>query len=190
MFFPALDPATASNISNYTLINLSDPVGSQDKSRFITSATFVPTGTNFVSGPNRVTTADPYAGRIDLTFSSGLDAGNYQLIAHTTETVGAIKYGGLADAAGNALDETSVSGQGAGGNKDFVLNFNVQPQAVYITSVTSNVTNAQGNTLLPRSYFEINPRARRHRLGPRRRPSTSTSPTRSTRRRTTRTPSS
>src|SRR5205807_901169 len=68
VFFPALDPATASNISNYSLTNLDDPTD-PDKSRFISTATFVPTAADFISPPNRPTAATPYTGRVDLAFS-------------------------------------------------------------------------------------------------------------------------
>lgn len=152
VLFSALNPATAANVSNYELRNIST---NTDYSRFIQSATYVSTGSNFVAGPNRTSASDPYFGRIDLTFAPGLVAGNYQLIVHTTETVGSIKYAGLQDTAGNPLDDTSVPNQGT---KDFVLNLRIQPEPVYITSVSDNALNAAGNTLLPRSFYEINPR--------------------------------
>lgn len=147
VYFPALDPATASNISNYTLINSNDP--DKDKSRFITSATFTSTGADFVSAPNRVTTADPFSGRIDLSFAPGLSKGHYTLTVHTRETDSQTKvsYGGLTDSAGNPLGSS------------FTIEFDIQPESVYVTSVSSDVANAQGNTLLPQSYYEINPRA-------------------------------
>ena len=163
VYFPALDPATASNISNYSLINLDEAASSNptvragaDKSRFITSATFVATGADFLSAPNRTKPSDPYSGRIDLTFATGLTKGRYQFIVHTTETVNGINYGGVTDAAANALDNSTVPGQSS---KDFVLNLLIQPEPIYITSVAADVLNAQGNSLLPRSYYEINPRA-------------------------------
>ena len=110
------------------------------------------TGPDFVSAPNRTSGADPYDGRIDLTIAPGLPAGQYQFIAHTREG----NFSGLTDAAGNPLNETTVPGEGT---PDFYVSFNLQPQPVFITSVSSNVSNAQGNTLLPYSYYEINPRA-------------------------------
>jgi hypothetical protein len=150
VLFPALDPATASNISNYSLINLDD-TADPDKSRFISTATFTATASNFVSPPARKTPADPYFGRVDLTFSQGLTAGHYELIAHTKEGI----YNGVTDAAGNPLDNTSVPGQGS---PDFILRLLIQPQPVFITSVFTDQPNAQGNNLLPRSYYEVNPR--------------------------------
>ncbi len=148
--FPALNPATANNISNYTLKNLTTGI---DESKYLTSANFVQTGSDFVSAYNRASGADPYDGRIDLTIAPGLPAGNYQLIVHTTEG----NFGGLTDAAGSPLTEAGVTGEQ--GQPDFYLSFTVQAQPVYITSVSTNVANAQGNTLLPYSYYEINPRA-------------------------------
>ena len=163
VLYSALDPATATNISNYSLINVdeansTDPtvVAGADKSRFITSATFVPTGSDFVSTPFRTKPSDPYFGRIDLAFATGLTRGHYQFIVHTKETVNGITYGGVTDAAANPLDNTNVPGQNT---KDFVLNLQIQPEPVYITSVSTDVLNAQNNSLLPRSYYEINPRA-------------------------------
>ncbi len=141
MLYPAANPLTASNISNYSLINLDQP-NSPDFSRFITSATFVATGADFRSVPNRLSPATPYFGRIDLTFAPGLVAGHYQFIVHTAETANGVTYTGLTDAAGNPLDDSTVSGQAS---KDFILNLNIQPQPVYITSVSTDVTNAQGN---------------------------------------------
>ncbi len=149
--FPALNPTVASNISNYTLKQILPGGLSKDVSNYITSATFTATAADFVSAPNRTTSADPYDGRIDLTIAPGLPAGQYQLIAHTTEGT----FAGLTDAAGNPLNETNVPGEGT---SDFYVSFNLQSQPVYVTSVSTNVANAQGNTLLPYSYYEINPR--------------------------------
>ncbi len=163
VYYPALNPSTASNISNYSLINTTTGL---DESQFVASAAFSATDSTFLPGstPNRTSTAQGYYGRVDLTFSAGLPAGKYEFIAHTAETLNGTTYGGLTDAAGNPLDETSVPGQGAGGNKDFVVNFDIQPSPVFIESVSTNVNNAQGtsaqpNTLLPDSYYEVNPRA-------------------------------
>ena len=51
-----------------------------------------PTGTYIVD----------YNGQINLTFTPGLPAGQYEFVAHTTE----LQYPGLTDAAGNPLDDT------------------------------------------------------------------------------------
>ena len=152
VIFPALNPGTASNISNYTLKQILPNGLSIDESKFITGATFVATGADFVSAPARASSSDPYFGRIDLTIAPGLPAGLYQFIAHTAEG----NFTGLTDAAGNPLNETNVPGEGT---PDFFVSFNLQPQPVFITSVSTNEANAQGNTLLPYSYYEINPRA-------------------------------
>ena len=184
ILFPALDPATATNISNYSLIS-AGPDGvfgtadDVDYSSFITGATWVATGINPTTGlpdyvttpPGRILSSDPNTGRVDLTFQAGLPQGKYELIAHTTETVNlpqangttvAKTFPGLLDAAGNPLDNSAVTGNTSVAPyspKDFFVQFNIQPVPAYITSVTTNVNNAQGNTLLPRSYYEINPRA-------------------------------
>ena len=81
-----------------------------------------------------------------------------------------LQYPGLTDAAGNPLDDTTVPGEGT---KDFILNFTIQTQPVYITSMAleSSYT-ANGSTAIggPQSYFELPPAARhqhaRQRLGP------------------------
>ena len=172
ILFPALDPNTADNIGNYSLF-LVDANGNpiQDESSFITSATFVATGINPVTGkpdfatlpPSRLLPSDPNSGRVDLTFAPGLPKGTYELVAHTTETTVVpdanglpvtTAFPGLLDAAGNPLNNTFVTG-----TPDFSIRFNLQPEPVFVTTVTTNVNNAQGNALLPRSYYEINPRA-------------------------------
>ncbi len=158
VYYPALNPSTASNTSNYSLINTTTDT---DESQFIASATFTATDSTYGVGtsPDRTSTSQGYYGRVDLTFAAGLPAGEYEFIAHTSETLNGTVYSGLTDAAGNPLNETSVPGEGSGGNKDFIVNFDIQPSPVYIESVSTNVNNAQGNTLLPDSYYEINPRA-------------------------------
>src|SRR5262249_39375111 len=60
--FPAIDPASASNVSNYSLL-LNNPNGTQtDESQFISSATFV-AGTPVASGGFII----KYTGTISLT---------------------------------------------------------------------------------------------------------------------------
>ena len=73
--FPAIDPATASNISNYSLVNTTT---NTDESQYITSATLVPEA---ATAPNGYVTA--YNAQIDLTFTPGMPFGNYEFIAHT-----------------------------------------------------------------------------------------------------------
>ena len=69
--FPALDPRTANNITNYSLINLGPDrafltADDRDLSNFISSATYVDT-------TDRIRPSDPYTGRIALTFDDGPD---------------------------------------------------------------------------------------------------------------------
>jgi hypothetical protein len=146
--FDALNPVTAANISNYSLVNLS--LNDKDESQFIATATFVPenpvldaTGTYVVA----------YNGRIDVTFATGLPAGVYEFIAHTTE----LQYPGLTDAAGNPLNDITVPGEGT---KDFVINFDVQPTPIYITGMAYESTySSNGSTIVggPQSYYELTP---------------------------------
>jgi hypothetical protein len=138
---PALNPATADNISNYTLINTTT---SQDESSFISSATFV-------AGTNRPQTNSPYAGTITLQFAPGLPAGDYRLTAHAPSST----FQGITDAAGNGL----AGGTNAGVSADFVETFHVQPVPAFITSVgafiTDPVTGATTTPVGPRAWFEV-----------------------------------
>ncbi len=144
--FPAIDPSTASNISNYSLINVST---NTDESQYITSATLVeePASTNaagYVTAYNAV---------IDVTFTPGMPFGAYEFIAHTHE----LQYPGLADAAGNYLDDTSVPFEGT---KDFIVNFAIQNTPVYVTSMAlENGYSANGSTAVgtAQGYFELPP---------------------------------
>src|SRR5262249_12357639 len=97
VLFPALDPATANNLSNYSLKNLDTGL---NENGFITGATFVATASDFVTPAFRTSPADPFSGRVDLTFNPDLPAGRYVLTATP----------GLRDSAGNALNNTSVTG--------------------------------------------------------------------------------
>ncbi|MDR3634850.1 MAG: Ig-like domain-containing protein [Isosphaeraceae bacterium] len=173
VLYPALDPSTVANVSNFTLYNVTLGV---DESSYIASATFVPTGTDFVTTPpSRASSSDPNAGRIDLTFAPGLPEGKYILIAHTAETVTetnngvttSITYSGLRDAAGNPLDDTgkNVAGLPSGvpvSAKDFSIEFNIQPEPAYITGMngvsayTGGPSDSPNNVVGgPRSYYEI-----------------------------------
>ena len=81
-----------------------------------------------------------------------MPAGVYTLVAHTTE----LQYPGITDAAGNPLDDT-VSPPGLA-TKDFVINFDIQPQPVYITSMALESTySSDGSTVIgtEQSYFEL-----------------------------------
>ncbi len=149
VIFDALNPTTAQNISNYSLINTSN--NDQDESKYIATATFVATSPTLNTGSNNYVVA--YNGYINLTFLPGLPAGVYTFVAHTTE----LQYPGLTDAAGNPLDDTSVSGVGT---KDFLINFDVQPQPVYITSMALESSyNSDSSTVIgaEQSYFELPP---------------------------------
>ena len=74
-------------------------------------------------------------------------------MAHTHE----LQYPGLADAAGNFLDDTDVPGEGT---HDFIVNFAIQTTPAYITGVamessyTANGSSAIGG---PQSYYELPP---------------------------------
>ena len=143
--FPAIDPATASNISNYSLVNLTT---NTDESQFISTATLVPEA---ASASNGYVTA--YNALISVTFTPGMPFGNYEFIAHTHE----LQYPGLADAAGNYLDDTNVPYEGT---KDFIVNFAIQKTPVYITSLAlENGYSSDGSTALggAQSYFEVPP---------------------------------
>ena len=160
---PALDPSTANNISNYSLINYSTNSGpggtpttnGTDYSSFITSATFV-------AGPPRQQTTDPFTGTINLTFAPGLPAGHYVLYAHRA-VPGLIP--GIADAAGNPINSTDASGATP---TDFALQFDLQPTPAYITGVVAATPDPLGTSpdpvpeqtgtfdySGPKSYFEI-----------------------------------
>ena len=96
VLFPAIDPSTASNVSNYSLTLINPNGTTTDESQFITSATFV-AGPPILDSTNTFIVA--YAGVINLTIATGLPAGNYTFTAHTAG--GNIP--GLTDAAGNPL---------------------------------------------------------------------------------------
>lgn len=141
--YPAIDPLSASNVSNYSLIQ--NPGANQvDRSAFITSAVFVAlapqlNGTNIQS----------YKGRIDLKFAAGLPAGNYTFTVHTNE----LQYPGLVDAAGNAIDDTDLQG-----TKSFSIQFVVQSQPAFVTNLAMQSTySADGSTTIggPRSFYEL-----------------------------------
>ena len=130
--FPAIDPASASNVSNYSL-TLNNADGTQtNESQFITSATFVATAP--VTSGGFITA---YTGTINLTFGTGLPAGSYTFTVHTAG--GLIP--GLVDAAGNPISQ------------DFTSTFTLQSQPVFITNLQMQNT---GVTIGgPRSYYEL-----------------------------------
>jgi hypothetical protein len=156
--FPALDPNTANNLSNYTLL-LVGPQGTSspnlstatDESSFITGATFVPTDASFAAAPNRQQTNTPYFGRVDLTFAPGLPSGQYVLVMRYPQS----GFTGVADAAGNPI----IGNAGVGGPSDFNFYFNLQPTAAYVTNLQAISPNPSNPTSPfsspPRSFFEI-----------------------------------
>lgn len=141
VLYPAVNPNSAADLRNYALINLTTGT---DQSQFIAGATFSPTDLTFNqnSRPSRADASTPFAGRVDLSFRPGLPAGTYRLVVR-----------GLADAAGNVLDNSSISPL-----RDFQFTFNLQSQPVYITSLTMLDSLAAANPRVvggPRSYFEV-----------------------------------
>ena len=75
-------------------------------------------------------------------------------MAHTAE----LQYPGITDAAGNPLDDT-VPPPGLA-TKDFVINFDVQPEPVYITTMAlESGYEGDGSTVIgtQQSYFEVPP---------------------------------
>ncbi len=144
--FDALDPITAENVSNYSLVNVTT---NTDESQYITGATFVPEAPT-INGAGYITA---FNGFVNLTFGAGIPAGNYELIAHTHE----LQYPGLRDAAGNYLDDTSVPGEGT---HDFIVNFALQNTPVYVTGMAmENNYTPSGSSALggPQSYYELPP---------------------------------
>ena len=78
-----------------------------------------------------------------MTFAPGLPAGQYEFVARTTE----LQYPGITDAAGNPLDDTVKPPNLA--TKDFIINFDISPQPVYITSMALESTYASnGSTVI------------------------------------------
>ena len=139
VIFPALEASTAANISNYSLILLNANGTKTDESQYITTATFTATAPTLTTGGAYI--AD-YNGMINLTFSTGIPAGSYELIAHTKEQT----YPGLLDAAGNPL------------SSDFDYTFSLQSQPVFITNIAMESTYSNnGSTAIggPRSYYEL-----------------------------------
>jgi hypothetical protein len=133
LVFPAIDPATAVNVSNFSLTLVNPNGTTTNESQFINTATYVPLA-SLVSGS--VITA--YEGQINLTFLSGLPAGNYKFAANATKP----GFPGLLDAAGNSIAA------------DYTLNFAIQSQPVFITNLV--MQNSGGVTIGgPRSYYEL-----------------------------------
>ncbi len=153
VIFSALDPSTATNTSNYSLINSAG----QDYSSYITGATYTPTTTPLTSG-----NYSQYTGYIQLSFAPGLPAGVYTLTAHAHDLLpGSTSnyYPGITDAAGNYINDSSVAGEGS---VDFKVNIAIQTTPAYITgmaleSVPAGSTNFSTAIGGPQSYFELPP---------------------------------
>jgi hypothetical protein len=156
---PALDPTSAENISNYSLITLGsdNALGGTGSAADTDFSSFV-TGARFVSTSNRRNPTDPYTARIDLSIASGLPSGRYVLIARRPQP----GFGGITDAAGNPIDGDANTA----GAQDYVLTIDLQPEPVYVTGLnaitrTSDTVPIDLNnpaTFIasgPRSFFEI-----------------------------------
>ena len=144
--FFALDPASATNISNYALINYGadrQPGGGDDTdySAFIKTAVFAST-------TNRGLTSDPYTGTVTLTFSSGLPKGRYALVAKSDLASNS----GIKDSVGNLLAGDPTASNTV---NPYVLTFDYQPEPVYVTAVNAKLSDADPNNYDIRSFFEI-----------------------------------
>ncbi|MBX6312577.1 MAG: hypothetical protein IRY99_06610, partial [Isosphaeraceae bacterium] len=147
---PALDPATASNTGNFSLINLG-PDGvfgtadDRDFSSSIVSATYV-------DQSNRRLTNDPLLGRIDLTFAPNLPAGRYLIVARHPQP----GFQGITDAAGNPLNLPGGPDSGI----DFSLFLDSQPEPAFITTFEAHTFNPVNPSLPttitgPRGFYEL-----------------------------------
>ena len=144
---PALNPETATNISNYSLINLgaNRVLGGADDvdfSSFINGATYIDT-------TNRPRPIDWYSGQVNLSFDEGLPAGRYMLVARFPQP----GFPGITDAAGNYLD----GAPGTPGIQNFALNFEFQPVPTFVTNVIAlspDVNGVRAQTG-PRAFYEV-----------------------------------
>ena len=114
-------------------------------------------GARFIPGANRVRPIDPFTGQVVLTFAPNLPAGTYTLTVHRPEP----GFGGVTDAAGNAIDGNASTP----GAQDYSFSFNYQAQPSFIQSYQA-LSPAPGYALVdlqntssyvstgPRSYYE------------------------------------
>jgi hypothetical protein len=144
---PALNPATANNVSNYTLTNIGSLDGttttSVDYSSYIISAVYTDT-------TNRTSPLDPYTGQVELKFAPGLPAGHYVLKALASQGT----QSGITDAAGNPID----GNPNQSGASDMVLNFDLQPTPSFVTNLQALSPDANGNLTVitgPKDFYEI-----------------------------------
>jgi len=154
--FPALDPATADNVSNYALFKLgaSNDPNAADK---VDESTFI-VGANYVDTTARAQPNQPYTGRVDLSFAPGLPSGIYFLAAkgrggNTFNSPRLAAAPGITDAAGNPLDEYP----NVPGIQSFGTVINVQTTPVFVTAYNTFSTNSDGALALhgPRAYYEV-----------------------------------
>ena len=125
VLFPAIDPATAANISNYSLILVNPNGTTTDESQFITTA-------NFVAPTARARCDRQLHPRLHRGHQPDLPArpaGRATTCSWPTRP--SCNIPGLTDAAGNPLDDTTCRRR----HQDFIINFDVQPQPVYVTSM-------------------------------------------------------
>jgi len=154
--FPALDPATADNVSNYALFKLgaSNNPNAADK---VDESTFI-VGANYVDTTARAQPNQPFTGRVDLSFAPGLPSGIYFLAAkgrggNTFNSPRLSAAPGITDAAGNPLDEYP----NLPGIQSFGTVINLQTTPVYVTAYNTFSTNSDGTLALhgPRAYYEV-----------------------------------
>ncbi|OJW22580.1 MAG: hypothetical protein BGO49_00940 [Planctomycetales bacterium 71-10] len=141
VIYPALTPNAAENLGNYELfVEINGQL--LNVSQYITQARFTSQSPDL----NPDGTIASYKGRVQLSLASGLPAGRYTLVAYGTRTVNGQSQPGLVDAAGNSL------------LPNYVVNFNLQQQPVYITnmamtdSADPNTYNSVGG---PGAYFDV-----------------------------------
>ncbi|WP_165073598.1 hypothetical protein [Paludisphaera rhizosphaerae] len=147
--FPALDPSTAVNLSNFQLQVVTADGTTLDVSNYITNAVYVPRTPTYDASGNYIAT---YQGRIDLTFAPGLPAGTYRLRAFSKGTTDGVSHTGLLDAAGNAL----LNGGSSAPNFSFA--FRLQSSAAFITNMvmTDSANQFTYNTVGgPGSYYDL-----------------------------------
>ncbi|AMV39418.1 Ig-like domain-containing protein [Planctomyces sp. SH-PL62] len=147
--FPALDPSTAVNLSNYQLQVTLDNGTTLDVSQYITKANYVGLTPTYDASGNFIGT---YQGRIDLTLAPGLPAGTYRLRAFSQGTVDGVFRSGLLDAAGNPLLN------GGSSTPNYALYFKLQRAPAYITNMvmaSAPSPNAYYSVGGPGAYFDL-----------------------------------
>lgn len=140
VIYPALSPNAAENLGNYELfVEINGSL--MNISQYITQATWIDDSPSL----NGNGTIDAYKGRVKLSLASGLPAGKYTLVAYGSRIINGATQSGLVDAAGNSLVP------------NYVVQFNLQQQPVYITNMAMtdasnpNFYNSVGG---PGAYFD------------------------------------